>query len=227
MLLASSRVKELTLIFRADKLLAAPLPLLPPLGGKPPNPEEDGPGPAAAALYGPGPAPLPNGTLLLLLGSCPPEPMGLSGLLLLGMLLPVVIRNGDPACWCCCWWSAPPPTFLRYCVVSSLWSFLVKPCTQQIAGHTVMPGPSRASQVCADKLPRTPFSIYVRDTACYGQPKVVDKDFYCFCLCSPTQAGASARPPCLAGKFHTVLLYASSRRPHLEFTDACQVTRCL
>lgn len=77
MLLASSRVKELTLIFNADRLLAAPLPL-PPLGGRPPNPDPIGdvsPDPAATAaaaataLDGPGPAPL------LLLGAC--APMGL------------------------------------------------------------------------------------------------------------------------------------------------------
>jgi hypothetical protein len=103
MLMASSRVNELTLIFKADRLLAAPLPL-PPLGGKPPKPDEDGPGPtaAAAALDGPGPAALTKGTLLLL-GSCPLEPMGFSRVPLLGLLLPVAIRNGDPACWCCCW----------------------------------------------------------------------------------------------------------------------------
>lgn len=88
MLLASSRVNEFTLIFKADKLLAAPLPL-PPLGGNPPNPEPEGPAlespapPAApAALDGPGPAALVY-CAALLPGGCVWEPMGLSGLLLL------------------------------------------------------------------------------------------------------------------------------------------------
>lgn len=81
MLLASSRVNELTLIFRADRLLAAPLPLL--VGGNPLKLEPDMPGiAAAAALEGPRPPAAVAGPLLLL-DKALPDSICFAGLLLL------------------------------------------------------------------------------------------------------------------------------------------------
>lgn len=125
MLLASSLVKELTLILRDDRLLAAPLPL-PLLGGKPPKPALLAPSPppaAAAALNGPGPA----AGVLVLLVSCRPD----AGCFALVVWLVLVPGERKLDADCCCWWSAVLPAFLAYCTISSLCSFLVKPCMQQ------------------------------------------------------------------------------------------------
>lgn len=126
MLLASSRVKEFTLIFNADRLLAAPLLLPPPLGGKPAKPDD--PPLAAAVLSGPGPA-VPCMLLVLASCCCGATAGCLCGLLLLALGPGEGMMKGLPCC-CCCWSSVPAaPTFLAYCAVSSLCSFLVKPWT--------------------------------------------------------------------------------------------------
>jgi hypothetical protein len=107
MLLASSRVKELTLIFSADRLLAAPLPL--PVGGNPLKLDPDMPGIAAAAaaapaaaLEGPGPAAKPAGPLPLL-DKALPDSICFAGLLLPPGPAGMLGELADCCCRCCCW----------------------------------------------------------------------------------------------------------------------------
>jgi hypothetical protein len=102
MLLASSRVNEFTLILSADRLLAAPLPLL--VGGNPLKLELDMPGIAAAAgLEAPGPLPAAAGPLLLLDRALPGS-ICFAGLLLLPGPAGMLGELADCCRRCCCCW---------------------------------------------------------------------------------------------------------------------------